>query len=296
MFGLLRSKKEKHAEEANMQTKQNVRSGDKGNAPKRHHGGPVAQLMKAQALVINCGSSSLKYGVFEIHSETDATLLASGLVEKIGLDMGAIKHEVEGRDKQVIEMPIPTHDVGLEKVVELLLDGVIADKSDVKVVGHRVVHGGDKFTAAALLDAEAKAAIQEAAALAPLHNPANLMGIDVCEKLFPVPQVAVFDTAFHMTMGPEAYLYALPIDLYVEASAVCCMLCPPALQARAAAAQSGGGEGVAATGGGGMVALEKYTSIASRNSADRTPLRLGACDSDDDEDELRLADDDWCCN
>lgn len=82
----------------------------------------------------------------------------------------------------------------------------------------------------------------------------------------------------------------------VEASAVCCMLCPPALQARAAAAQSGGGEGVAATGGGGMVALEKYTSIASRNSADRTPLRLGACDSDDDEDELRLADDDWCCN
>lgn len=165
-------------------------------------------------LVLNCGSSSLKYQL--IDSETE-NVLAKGLCERIGID-GRLKHEPDGKEKFVSEAPLPDHTVAVQAVIDALLDadhGVIKSMSEINAVGHRVVHGGEFFSASVVITDEVKAAIDACAELAPLHNPANLIGINACEKLMPgVPQVGVFDTAFHQTMPEKAYLYAIPYKFY----------------------------------------------------------------------------------
>ena len=166
-------------------------------------------------LVLNCGSSSLKYQLIDMATEN---ALAKGLVERIGIAGSRLVHQKDGADKVTIEAEIPNHDVAVKLVMEALMDaghGVITDISEIGAAGHRVVHGGEFFTASAVVNAEVKAAISDCVALAPLHNPANLIGIEACEKLMPnTPQVAVFDTAFHQTMPDKAYLYAIPYSLY----------------------------------------------------------------------------------
>jgi len=166
-------------------------------------------------LVLNCGSSSLKYQLIDMATEA---ALAKGLVERIGISGSRLDHRKDGADKVIVEQDIPNHEVAVGLVMEALMHadhGVIVNVSEIKAAGHRVVHGGEFFTKSALINAEVKKAIDECAALAPLHNPANLIGIEVCEKLMPgVPQVAVFDTAFHQTIPDKAYLYAIPYGLY----------------------------------------------------------------------------------
>ncbi len=165
-------------------------------------------------LVLNCGSSSLKYQLIDMDT---TEVLAVGLCERIGID-GRLKHEPEGKPEYVSEAPLPDHDVAVKAVMDALLDkdhGVISDISEIGGVGHRVVHGGESFAQSVVITPEVKAAIEDCCSLAPLHNPANLIGINACEKLMPgVPQVAVFDTAFHQTMPAKAYMYALPYELY----------------------------------------------------------------------------------
>ena len=165
-------------------------------------------------LVLNCGSSSLKYQL--IDSETEA-LLAKGLCERIGID-GVLKHEATGKDKYVSNDPLPDHATAVKAVMDALVDadhGVIKSTMEIGAVGHRVVHGGEYFAKSVIINEEVKDAIKKCFDLAPLHNPANLIGIEACEKLMPgVPQVAVFDTAFHQTMPEKAYLYALPYEYY----------------------------------------------------------------------------------
>lgn len=168
-------------------------------------------------LVINAGSSSLKYQLIDIESEA---VLAKGLCERIGIEKSKLNHTPQGGDKIVIEKDMKDHSDAIAMVLDALTDkehGVIADMSEISAVGHRVVHGGELFSKSVIIDAEVKAAIEECVPLAPLHNPANLIGIEACEKAMPgVPQVAVFDTAFHQTMPKEAYMYALPYELYTE--------------------------------------------------------------------------------
>lgn len=165
-------------------------------------------------LVINCGSSSLKYQLIDMDTET---LLAKGLCERIGID-GRLKHEAAGKDKYVSEAPLKDHKDALKSVIDALLDpehGVISSVNEIGAVGHRVAHGGDHFSHSVLVTPEVKEYIKKYIELAPLHNPANLTGIEVCEKLMPgVPMVAVFDTAFHQTMPEKAYLYAIPYKYY----------------------------------------------------------------------------------
>ena len=165
-------------------------------------------------LVLNCGSSSLKYQL--INSETEG-VLAKGLCERIGID-GKLKHEPAGKDKFESLDPLPNHTVAVQAVIDALLDadhGVIKFANEIGAVGHRVVHGGEYFAESVVITEEVKEAIQKCCDLAPLHNPANLIGIEACEKLMPgVPQVAVFDTAFHQTMPERAYLYAIPYKYY----------------------------------------------------------------------------------
>ncbi len=165
-------------------------------------------------LVLNCGSSSLKYQLIDMDT-TD--VLAVGLCERIGID-GRLKHEPEGKDTFVSEAPLPDHNAAVKAVMDALLDkdhGVISDISEIGGVGHRVVHGGESFSESVIITPEVKAAIEDCCKLAPLHNPANLIGINACEALMPgVPQVAVFDTAFHQTMPEKAYMYALPYEMY----------------------------------------------------------------------------------
>ena len=165
-------------------------------------------------LVINCGSSSLKYQL--IDSETEA-VLAKGLCERIGLD-GRLVYQKAGCDKEITEAAMPTHKQAIQMVLDALVNpetGAIASLAEVDAVGHRVVHGGEKFTSSALVTDEVLAAIEECNDLAPLHNPANLIGINACKELMPnVPMVAVFDTAFHQTMPETAYLYGLPYEYY----------------------------------------------------------------------------------
>ncbi len=167
-----------------------------------------------RVLVVNCGSSSLKYQL--IDSETEQAL-AVGLCERIGID-GRLKHTPAGGEKVVLEDALPNHEVAIKNVLAALTNpeyGVIKDLSEIGAVGHRVVHGGEKFTKSVLIDDAVIAGIKECCDLAPLHNPANLIGIDACMKLMPgVPEVAVFDTAFHQTMPKEAYLYAVPYEYY----------------------------------------------------------------------------------
>jgi len=164
-------------------------------------------------LVMNCGSSSLKYQLIDM---TNESVMAKGLCERIGIDGSKIKHE--GNGKYETEKPMPTHTEAIKFVIEALLDaghGVIKSIDEVNAVGHRVVHGGEKFSTSVVITDEVKTTVKECADLAPLHNPPNLIGIDVCEKLLPgKPQVAVFDTAFHQTMPEKAYLYALPYEYY----------------------------------------------------------------------------------
>jgi len=172
-------------------------------------------------LVINTGSSSLKYQLFDM---AGPTALASGLVERIGDSQAKLMHKKRpgqpGEGALTREEAIPDHGAAMRTVIALLTDpehGVIKDASEITAVGHRVVHGGEHFHASTLVDADVLAAIRACVPLAPLHNPANLIGIETAQALFPgVPQVAVFDTAFHQTMPPKAYLYALPYELYTE--------------------------------------------------------------------------------
>lgn len=170
-----------------------------------------------KVLVINAGSSSLKYQFFE--SET-GEVLAKGSAERIGLDDSSIIHVRNHEDKVSIDVDLPDHKEAMEQVLAMLTGskyGVIHSMMEIDAVGHRVVHGGEKFSGSALITPSVKAAIRVCIPLAPLHNPPNLMGIEACEAAMPgVPQVAVFDTAFHQTMRPKAYMYALPYELYEE--------------------------------------------------------------------------------
>ncbi|AZQ61869.1 acetate kinase [Flammeovirga pectinis] len=170
-------------------------------------------------LVINAGSSSLKYQLFEMEG---TVVLCSGIVERIGLESGIITHktfDAEGNATKVKkELPIPNHNVGLTEVVALLTDGengVIQNTDDIQAVGHRVVHGGEFFNKPTVITTEVKEKIRECFQLAPLHNPANLQGIEDCTNIFAkATQVAVFDTAFHQTMPSKSYRYAVPAELY----------------------------------------------------------------------------------
>ena len=165
-------------------------------------------------LVINCGSSSLKYQL--INSDTE-NVLAKGLCERIGID-GRLVYQKAGLDKEITEAAMPTHKQAIQMVLDALVNektGAIASLSEIDAVGHRVVHGGEKFAASTILTDEVLAAIEECNDLAPLHNPANLIGINACKELMPnTPMVGVFDTAFHQTMPKKAYLYGLPYEYY----------------------------------------------------------------------------------
>ena len=166
-------------------------------------------------LVINCGSSSLKYQL--INSETEA-VLAKGLCERIGIEGSRLVYQPAGGEKEITESPMPTHKEAIQMVLDALVNeksGVIASLSEVGAVGHRVVHGGEKFASSAVITEEMLAAVEECNDLAPLHNPANLIGIRACQELMPnVPMVGVFDTAFHQTMPEKAYMYGLPYEYY----------------------------------------------------------------------------------
>ena len=165
-------------------------------------------------LVINCGSSSLKYQL--IDSETEA-VLAKGLCERIGID-GRFVYQKTGLDKEITEAAMPTHKQAIQMVLDAIVNpkaGALKSLAEVDAVGHRVVHGGEKFASSVVLTEEVLAQIEECNDLAPLHNPANLIGIRACQELMPnVPMVGVFDTAFHQTMPAKAYLYGLPIEYY----------------------------------------------------------------------------------
>ncbi len=168
-----------------------------------------------KVLVINCGSSSLKYQL--INADTEK-LLAKGNCERIKIDGSFITHQTTGKEKVVFESPMPDHSAAVKLVISMLTDketGAISDLSEIGAIGHRVVHGGEKFAGSALINDEVMAAIEECSELAPLHNPANLIGIRACKELIPdVPQVAVFDTAFHQTMPDYAYIYGIPYEYY----------------------------------------------------------------------------------
>lgn len=168
-------------------------------------------------LVLNCGSSSIKYQLFEMPSEQ---VLAKGVVEKIGLSDSFMKHEKIGFEKQVITKDIPNHKVGINSVLECLLDenmGSLKSIDEIGAVGHRVVHAGEKYSGSVKVTDSVIEALTECISLAPLHNPPNLEGIRAMKALLPnVPQVAVFDTAFHQTMPEYSYLYAIPYELYTK--------------------------------------------------------------------------------
>lgn len=165
-------------------------------------------------LIINAGSSSLKY---QFMDSVSGKVFAKGLCERIGID-GRLTHKVPDRDNVVREIAMPTHAEAIQAVLGLMVDpthGVIASVKEIDAVGHRVLHGGMAFTDSCIIDDACIAAIEKCIPLGPLHNPANLMGIRACQKLMPeTPQIAVFDTAFHMTMPPKAYMYAIPYEYY----------------------------------------------------------------------------------
>ncbi len=167
-----------------------------------------------KVLVINCGSSSLKYQLIDAQTEK---ALAVGLCERIGID-GRLHHTPAGGEKVVINKDMPDHEVAVQMVLDELTDekyGVISDLKEIDAIGHRVVHGGEKFASSVVINDEVMAAIEECNPLAPLHNPANLIGIRACQAIMPgVPNVAVFDTAFHQTMEPTAFMYGLPYECY----------------------------------------------------------------------------------
>ena len=165
-------------------------------------------------LIINAGSSSLKYQFMESEG---GEVFAKGLCERIGID-GRLTHKVPGREDVKQDIPMPTHNEAIQAVLDIMVDpakGVISSTDEIAAVGHRVLHGGMAFTESCIIDDACIEAIKKCIPLGPLHNPANLMGIEACQKIMPkTPQVAVFDTAFHMTMPPKAYIYAIPYEYY----------------------------------------------------------------------------------
>jgi len=168
-----------------------------------------------KVLVINAGSSSLKYKLIDMDNEN---VLASGLCERIGMDGSRLKHTPGDKETVIIENAMPNHGVAIQMVLDAMTDkdhGVIADMSEISAVGHRVVHGGEYFSGSVLLTEDVKKAVEACNPLAPLHNPANLTGIAACEAAMPgVPNVGVFDTAFHQTMPAESYMYGIPYEYY----------------------------------------------------------------------------------
>ena len=168
-----------------------------------------------KVLVINCGSSSLKYQVLDMTTEA---LLCKGLVERIGMDGAVITHEKIGMDKVVNETPMEDHKAAIALVLDAIQDsehGVVESMDEIGAVGHRVVHAGEKYASSVLITDDVIKALEECIDLAPLHNPPNLLGIAACQELMPgTPMVGVFDTAFHQTMPPESYIYALPYEYY----------------------------------------------------------------------------------
>ncbi len=168
-----------------------------------------------KVLVINAGSSSLKY---QLINTDNNDVIAKGLCERIGIDGSKLTHQPAGKDKVAIETPMENHADAIKLVIGALLDvdhGVIKSMDEIGAVGHRVVHGGELFAGSVLITDEVKSAIEQCCELAPLHNPANLIGIKACEEAMPgVPQVGVFDTAFHQTMPKKAYMYGLPYEMY----------------------------------------------------------------------------------
>lgn len=170
-------------------------------------------------LVINCGSSSLKYQLIDMKNEN---LIAKGLVERIGIEGSILTHSPENKDKIIIEQCMKDHKDAVKLVLNTLVDknyGVINDMSEISAVGHRVVHGGEKYASSVIIDEDVLKTIEECSKLAPLHNPPNIIGINACKALMPnTPMVAVFDTAFHQTVPDYAYMYALPYELYEKYS------------------------------------------------------------------------------
>lgn len=168
-------------------------------------------------LVINAGSSSLKYQLIDMETET---VLAKGQCERIGIEGSQLKHTPQGKETVIIKQPMQNHADAIDMVLAALTNaeyGVISSMDEIAAVGHRVVHGGEMFNKSCIIDDAVKKAIEECVPLAPLHNPPNLIGINACEKAMPgKPQIAVFDTAFHQTMPREAYMYALPYRYYEE--------------------------------------------------------------------------------
>ncbi|HHW61924.1 MAG TPA: acetate kinase [Syntrophomonadaceae bacterium] len=166
-------------------------------------------------LVVNAGSSSIKYQVFNMEDES---VLAKGLVDRVGIPGTTLEHKPTGKDEVIIKKDLPDHTAGMQLVLEVLVNpeyGILKSMDEIKAVGHRVVHGGEFFSESVLIDDKVKKVIKDCFDIAPLHNPPNLMGIEACEELMPdVPHVAVFDTAFHQTMEPANYMYALPYEVY----------------------------------------------------------------------------------
>ena len=169
-------------------------------------------------LVLNCGSSSLKYQLLDMKGDEIYDLLAKGLVERIGMEVGCLKHQATGKEQLVKEMPIEDHTVGIKAVLDALLDkeyGVLTTLEDIEAVGHRVVHGAEEFVCSQLITDKVVEQLEKCSVFAPLHNPANILGIKAVSAVLPtVPQVGVFDTAFHQTMPAYAYMYALPYEYY----------------------------------------------------------------------------------
>ncbi|MBR5567771.1 MAG: acetate kinase [Bacteroidales bacterium] len=169
-------------------------------------------------LVLNCGSSSLKYQLLDMKNDEVYDLLAKGIVERIGMEVGCLKHQATDKETLVKELPIENHTVAIKAVLEALLDkefGVLTTLEDIEAVGHRVVHGAEEFVCSQLITDEVVAQLEKCSVFAPLHNPANILGIKaVTEALPTVPQVGVFDTAFHQSMPAYAYMYGLPYEYY----------------------------------------------------------------------------------
>jgi len=168
-----------------------------------------------KVLVINSGSSSIKYQLFDM---TDDSVLAKGLVERIGIPDSILNHYPSGKEPVITHQDIPNHKVGIKLLTDAILNpehGVIKNMSEISAVGHRVVHAGEKFSDSVLLTDEVMCVLRECIELAPLHNPPNILGIEVCKELMPsIPQVGVFDTAFHQTIPEYAYLYGIPYKFY----------------------------------------------------------------------------------
>ncbi|MEG2480197.1 MAG: acetate kinase, partial [Mucinivorans sp.] len=171
-------------------------------------------------LVLNCGSSSIKYQLIDKPSKDSSTLLAKGLVERIGLTDGLLTHKPQGKPKYEFVQSIPDHSVGINLILSALTDpahGVIESLNEITAAGHRVAHGGEYFQDSVIVTSTVKQQIENCFELAPLHNPANLKGILSIERLLPsISQVAVFDTSFHQSMPKESYLYAIPYKYYED--------------------------------------------------------------------------------